>query len=98
MWKKHKLFCYARHEVSHQKNARKVDIFFFSNFYQRKWKSLTKIVLTVKCTLPYKKKCQLKIAKFCMHSEICEMSKNVFAKALEMQRTRDLIGKCITSA
>ena len=28
-----------------------------------------------------------------MHSEICEMSKNVFAKALEMQRTRDLISK-----
>ena len=43
--------------------------------------------------LPYKKKCQVKIAQFCTHSEICEMSKDVFAKALEMQRTRDLIGK-----
>ena len=39
------------------------------------------------------KKCQVKIAQFCTHSEICEMSKDVFAKALEMQRTRDLIGK-----
>lgn len=79
--------------MSHQKNARKVDI-FFSNFDQRKWKSLRKIiVLTVKCMLPYKKKCQVKIAQFCTHSEICKMSKDVFAKALEMQRTRDLIGK-----
>ena len=67
--------------MSHKKTARKVGIFFFSNFYQWKKVEIIKKNNSVnnKMYVTLQKKCQVKFGKFCMHYEICEMSQDIFA-------------------